>query len=192
MPSCGPALRLRRRTTMKKAMLFLALLALLAGSMPVLADGKFYWAEPVPPEVPYQRALLLLDGEQETLILQSKYRVASSAAADSFGWVVPLPPLPELASMDADAAQRLFFYLARLSDPKITEVSVILFQGFIIVPPLGSILTLLACLLSFFVPRMRFVRRHRRRLVIAAFLAPVPSACAYSSTLFSRATQSPS
>jgi hypothetical protein len=160
---------------MKRKSLFLALAILLTSTAPALANGKFYWPEPIPPEIPYQRALLLVDGEQETLILQSKYRVASSASADSFGWVVPLPSVPELASMDADAAEGLFFFLARHSDPKVTRVSEILLFGTVFVIPLGSILTLLACLLSFWVPRMRLVRRHRRWLVIGAFLALVLS-----------------
>jgi hypothetical protein len=176
---------------MKRKSLPLVLAILLLGSVPALADGKFYWPETVPPEVPYQRALLLVDGEQETLVLQSKYRVAGSAAADFFGWVVPLPSVPELASMDADAAERLFWYLARLSDPKVTRVSDILVLGIMIVPALYSILALLICFLSFFVPRMRFVRRHRRRLVISALVALAPSACVYLRTFYLGETAGP-
>jgi hypothetical protein len=175
---------LEAERTMKRKSLVLVLAILLISSVPALADGKFYWPEPVPPEIPYQRALLLFDGQQETLILQSKYRVASSATADSFGWVVPLPSVPELASMDADAAERLFFYLARLSDPKLTRISDIFLPGILFVLLLGSILTLLACLLSAFVPRMRWVQRHRRWLVIGALLALVLSACVFFGATF--------
>jgi hypothetical protein len=164
---------------MKRKSLLLILAILLTSSVPALADGKFYGPESVPPEIPYQRALLMFDGDQETLILQSKYRVESSASADSFGWVVPLPSVPELASMDADAAQVLFHNLARRSDPKVTRISEKLLFMIMIVPPVGSILVLLICLLSFGVPRMRWVRRHRRWLCIGALLAFVPSICVF-------------
>lgn len=80
---------------MKKTTLFLMLLVVLTVSAPVLADGKFYWSESIPAEIPYQRALLWFDGHQETLMVQSKYRVAMSAG-DGFGWVVPAPSVPEL------------------------------------------------------------------------------------------------
>jgi hypothetical protein len=173
---------------MKQKSLFLVLAILLTSSVPALADGKFYWPEPVPPEIPYQRALMLVDGEQQTLILQSKYRVASSAAADSFGWVVPLPSVPELASMDADTAQGLFRYLARHSEPEVTRVSGILLPAIIIVPLLGSFLTALACLHSFRYPRMRWVRRHRRWLIIGAFLALAPSVYALFVVIFRTGT----
>ena len=50
-------------------------LALLLPAAPVLADGKFYVREEVPPGVPYQRAIIAFDGEKELLVLQSKYEV---------------------------------------------------------------------------------------------------------------------
>jgi hypothetical protein len=164
---------------MKKATPFLVLLVLLAAGMPVLADGMFYGSEEIPPEIPYQRALLLFDGEQETLILQSKYEVADSATADSLGWVVPVPSVPDLASMDADVAASLFaeLYASTSPRPRVIRISYMLLLAITFVPPIASILTLLACWLSLFVPRMRFVQRHRKGLIISAFLALLPSAC---------------
>jgi hypothetical protein len=166
---------------MKNATLFLALLLLLVGGAPVLADGMFYWTEEIPPEVPYQRALLVFDGKQETLILQSKYDAGESATPDAFGWVVPVPSVPELASMDADLAGSLFADLGARTwlRPRVIRISHLLLLAIAFVLPVGSILTLLACWLSFYVPAMRFVQRHRRRLIIGAFFALVPSACAY-------------
>lgn len=164
---------------MKKATLFLVLLVLLTAGVPVLADGKFYGSEEIVPKIPYQRALLLFDGEQETLVLQSKYYAADSATADSLGWVVPVPSVPELASLDADLAASLFAELysrARLQPP-VTRIRPLLLLTITFVPPIASILTLLACWLSFYVPRMRFVQRHCKGLVIGAFLALLPSAC---------------
>jgi hypothetical protein len=107
---------------MKKAVLLLVLAALLMGSVPVLADGMFYWTESIPPEIPYQRALLLFNDGYETLIVQSKYRMSSSATSE-FGWVVPVPAVPDLASIEPSLAEELFWELAQASRPKVSDVS---------------------------------------------------------------------
>lgn len=70
-----------------------------------LADGKFYTVpEKVPPDLPYQRALIAYDGGRELLILQSKFE----GEAKNFGWIVPLPAVPELASMEKEHCKVLF------------------------------------------------------------------------------------
>ncbi len=164
---------------MKKASFLIFLLVLLAAGVPALADGKFYGSEEIIPQIPYQRALLLFDGEQETLVLQSKYELEDSSTADSLGWVVPVPSVPELASMDADLAASLFadLYARTRLQPRVNRSSYLLLLAITFVPSIASILTLWACWLSFYVPRMRFVQRHRKGLVIGAFLALLPSAC---------------
>ena len=159
---------------MKKTALLLALVVLLTPSVRLLADGKFYWPEPIPPEIPYQRAVLMFDQGQETLLLQSKYRLASSAS-DDFGWIVPVPSVPELASMAPSSADQLFFRLGMQSKSTITDVSDMLLAGILLLLPLGALLTLLACLLSFFVPGMRFVRRRRALLAVSAGVVLVGS-----------------
>jgi len=83
-----------------------------------LADGKFYSSERVPPGLPYQRALIAHDGGRELLILQSKFE----GEAKDFGWVVPLPSVPELASMDMEACRRLFDYLDMVAATEIVEM----------------------------------------------------------------------
>ena len=84
----------------------------------VLADGKFYSSERVPPGLPYQRALIAHDGSRELLILQSKFE----GEAKDFGWVVPLPSIPELASMGTSESSTLFVMLDMGSGPKVTYV----------------------------------------------------------------------
>ncbi|MGD8625345.1 MAG: DUF2330 domain-containing protein [Anaerolineae bacterium] len=166
---------------MKKTGLLIFLILVLTTGVPVLADGMFYWSEEIPPEIPYQRAILLFDGERETLILQSKYQVMNATIDDSFGWVVPVPSVPELASIDPQLADSLFSELsdrARLQ-PRVIRISHILFLSIAFILPIGSILLLLACWLSFYVPALHLVQRHRRWLIISAFLALVPAACAY-------------
>ncbi len=161
---------------MKRMMCLVALAIVLATAVPVLADGKFYWPEPVPPEIPYQRALLLFDAGRETLILQSKYRTTGSTSGE-FGWVVPLPSVPELASMDPDAASSVFLHLGWRSESKVTSISDLLLTGFVLLVPIAAIVTLLACLLSLFVTGMQFVRRHRVRLVLGAAAVLITWAC---------------
>lgn len=166
---------------MKKATLFFVLIVVLMTSVPVLADGMFYWPEDIPLEISYQQALLLFDGKQETLILQSEYNSPNSVMADSLGWVVPVPSVPELASVDADVAASLFAGLNASTHPRprVIRISYVLLLAIAFILPVGSILTLLACWLSFFIPAMHFVQRHRRGLIVGAFLVLVPSACAY-------------
>src|SRR4030043_1442775 len=84
-------------------------------------DGKFFH-ERIPVGIPYQRAVLLLEDGTETLILQSKYKTTEIDDANSIGWVVPVPAVPELASMDADYAKMLFFSLSRRSQPIVVNL----------------------------------------------------------------------
>ena len=51
---------------MKKLVVFVLVLLIVAGmSSSLLADGKFYWQEEIPPDIPYQRALLMYDAGHE-------------------------------------------------------------------------------------------------------------------------------
>ena len=158
---------------MKKSILLLVLAALLVGSVPVLADGVFFWTESIPPEVPYQRALLVFDGGYETLIVQSKYRMSSSATGE-FGWVVPVPSVPELASVEPDRAEMLFWEFAQASRPRVTDVSDRLWGLLLLiclfVAPATGILLLLMWLASFFAPRLEFIRHRRGRVVVLSIL----------------------
>ncbi len=155
------------RETMKKAALVLVLALLLPSSLPALADGMFYWPEPVPPGVPYQRALLLFDGKYETLIVQSQYRLPV-ASEEEFGWVVPVPSVPDLASMDPQVADRLFLGLSYRTQPEVTDISDLVLVVVFFVLTISAVVVLVACILSFFFSSMHFVKRHRRKLATGA------------------------
>ncbi|MFO1522595.1 MAG: hypothetical protein U1G05_11255 [Kiritimatiellia bacterium] len=86
----------------------LLLLLLSAGS--ARADGKMYWREAVPPTIPYQRAMIFFRDGVETLVLQSKHELPGPGKAAPIGWVVPVPAVPELASIPADVAHEAFFW----------------------------------------------------------------------------------
>jgi hypothetical protein len=175
---------------MKKALLLLVLFTLLAIDVPVLADGYFPWPEAVPVKIPYQRAILWYDGRQETLLLQSKYDAAHAVVPDSLGWVIPVPSVPELASLDPDLAESLFSDLGQKTRTRsrVIRVSRVLLLATAFLLPVISIVTLLACLLSFYVPRMSFVRSHHRRLITGAFLLLVPAVLAWFGLYLAPAT----
>ena len=101
----------------------------------VFGDGKVYVGEGIPADIPYQRAFIIFHENSETLILQSKYELSQSAAVYSLGWVVPVPSVPEIASVDADIAKRFFFFSAWHAKPKAHHVSqyfyLILFLAFL-------------------------------------------------------------
>ena len=66
------------------------LIAIFIGSLVILlrntafSDGKFYYGyDKIPPNIPYQRAILLFDNEHEVLILQSKYEIENKKREDS-------------------------------------------------------------------------------------------------------------
>jgi hypothetical protein len=86
------------------------------------ADGKFY-GEKIPPDIPYQRAFMLFHEESETLVLQSKYEFSQTTDTSSIGWVVPVPSVPEIASVDADAAFFFFVKTFVVTRPKMFRIS---------------------------------------------------------------------
>ena len=145
--------------------LFLAAIASAA-----FADGKMYWPERVLPEIPHQRALILFDEGTQTLVLQSKYEIPKGDNPPPIGWVVPVPAVPELASMPADSAEELFMDLARRSTPRVTEVWPTVFGVLLVTVTVGALATLLLCLLSLVLPRPAWLRRNREPLARYAIL----------------------
>jgi hypothetical protein len=135
---------------MKKVTLLLGSLLLLAVALPVWADGKFYSYEEIPPEIPYQRALLAFAGGQETMVLQSKYQVTASQTA-SVGWVVPVPSVPDLDSIDAGSARLIFDMLDMATSPRELRVRTLLVLFLLA----GVPVLLLVGLLSLLVRRTR-------------------------------------
>jgi hypothetical protein len=146
--------------------LLLLSLSLLFWSNISFADGKFYIVhEKVPPEIPYQRALLMYDDKYETLILQSKYQIHESEKTEFIGWVVPVPSVPELASMDAKYAYQLFYQLNLSSQPDVIFLS----ERIAVALFVTSLLALLICVISSFIPKRTFIKRHHMK--ITAFSA---------------------
>lgn len=118
--------------------------AVFAAAGSARADGKFFVAEKVPPDLPYQRAILVFHGGTETLIVQSKYDLSQTADVNSIGWVVPVPAVPELTGMDAIEAWYTFMSVSRLTQPNITRARDVL-SLLILVSFLASSTWLLTC-----------------------------------------------
>ena len=119
----GLARELRSRPRLSHALMLLVVAAVTCTTQ---ADGIFLWRERVPPSIPYQRALIMHRNNVETLILQSRYQAPPGSTSESLGWVVPVPAVPELASMGAASAQSLFRDLSLQTRPSVTRVSVVL------------------------------------------------------------------
>ena len=83
------------------------------------ADGKFYARERVPPDLPYQRAIISYQDGTEIMVLQSKF----AGQADDFGWVVPLPNPPKLGSVKKEDAESFFRQLGFSTQPKVIHLS---------------------------------------------------------------------
>ena len=86
-------------------------------------DGKFFHVEKVPPDIPYQRAFILFHKGSETLVLQSKYEFLRPEAIGSLGWVVPVPSVPDIASVDADITGMFFFKASWCTKPDVKRIS---------------------------------------------------------------------
>jgi hypothetical protein len=160
---------------MRNLMAFCAVLLVICGQ--AVADGKFYY---VPdrdvPAIPHQRAFILYLGGEETLFLQSKYKVEDSIEGKSLGWVVPVPAEPELASMDPKFAYNIFQSLAWNSMPDVTVQSKVLKEKLIIISffltlalLIFSIIARIFCY-SYCVSHPLFAQKHKMGMVIVRIL----------------------
>lgn len=113
---------------MKSVARYTLFICIIAGLCePANGDGKFFVVEKIPPDLPYQRAFLLFNEGSETLILQSKYEFLQSDAADTLGWIVPVPAVPEIAGADAILASNSFLKASLRSQPDVKSISGMIF-----------------------------------------------------------------
>ena len=87
------------------------------------ADGKFFAPRDLPtPGEPFQRALIVHEDATEFLLVQP------SAVGDvkDFAWVLPVPSVPALGTVDTDFANGLFRRLEWRSKPVVVELSELL------------------------------------------------------------------
>jgi hypothetical protein len=141
-----------------------ALIIVACTAATALADGKMFWREKVPPKIPYQRALILYRDGTETLVLQSRYEIPKTGEKTKLGWVVPVPAVPEIASMPAETARHMFMYLSMNSRPRETRIGAMLFGALFLGVAGISLITLLLCLVSFVVPMPSWFKHNRGRL----------------------------
>lgn len=137
------------------------ILLLLAISFEAFADGKMYGMEKVPPTIPYQRATILFKNGVETLILQSRYDIPPNSPKQPLGWIVPVPTTPEIASMPANQASGMFFWLSRDSRPKEIFMPEYFFESMLKV----SFVILIISLVSFVFPIPDKQKNRRQKLI---------------------------
>ena len=141
----------------------------------VWADGKMFWRESVPPEIPYQRALIAHRDGIQTMVLQSKYEMPSMPGEplQALGWVVPLPSVPEVASMPAYVADQMFLHLEILTKPAFVRhrdiVFTVLLLCCLIGPPIYLILMLFPKAPAWLVPRDQTRREALPRILFWFF-----------------------
>lgn len=140
------------------------ILLLLTISVQVMADGKMYWNEKVPPKIPYQRALILFKDGTETLVLQSKYEIPKIESKASLGWVVPVPAEPQIASLPADTAQGVFMRLSMNSRPEVTRIVPIVIGWLLLLTAGLSILIISGWALSSVIPLPSWFMQKKRKL----------------------------
>lgn len=112
------------------------------------ADGKFYFYEEIPVSLPYQGALIVFNGKEEILTIQSRYKLDSHKEDNhELGWIVPVPSVPEITSMKEIDALELFFQLSRLTGPIVLSISELLLLFFFF----ASIISLLTGIVLFII-----------------------------------------
>ena len=80
------------------ALLLLLCLTLLLPQPPARADGCFVWRNrAIDVLEPEQKALIYYDQGREDLVLSVKF----TGAPEEFGWIVPLPSVPEIFAEDS-------------------------------------------------------------------------------------------
>jgi hypothetical protein len=149
-----------------RVILVLTVIGIAAGN--ALADGKFYayQREKVPPGIPYQRAFLFFRDGTETLAVQSKYDFAQSASVDSIGWVVPVPNIPEVASMTPEATYDFFWRWARQTSAQYWRVSDMISLLFMLTGAIGTAIAAICIVhLLFHRPPARDARMWKSRFV---------------------------
>jgi hypothetical protein len=136
--------------TTRRSPFYFIVLVLIVTSGIVRGDGKFFYLEKVPVDIPYQRAVLVFEDGKETLVLQSKYKTVGVEDVNSIAWVVPIPSIPELASMDAKEARHMFLMLGLISQPNVRGIG-----RFAILLSIVALLTfLIAKLLNWFFAKL--------------------------------------
>jgi len=101
---------------LKKTVQILLLITILKFT-PSFGDGMFFYDTDYlgnNAESPNQRALIIFNGTRETMIIQVKY----SGNVDRFGWVVPIPSLPDAEDITT-VSDSIFYNLHQRTQPKV-------------------------------------------------------------------------
>lgn len=146
-------------------------------SLPLFADGKMF-SEKVNPKIPYQRALILFEDGVETLMVQSQYQIPGNAGAPNIGWVVPVPAVPEIATMNANYADRVFMRLDAPTRPDVEYVCKPFFLCLLTVTAVWIPGAFLLAILGKILPSLRRIPGFsKRRFKAGCYAIPVFIGC---------------
>ncbi|MBI4244559.1 MAG: DUF2330 domain-containing protein [Planctomycetes bacterium] len=98
-------------------------------SLRLSADGKFFNNDKIPPNEPYQRAIIVHNNGEELLVIQPKIETKSK----QFGWIVPVPGEARLGFIEPEKMGRLFWSFGLRSQPTVIYISTIFFFAVVIV-----------------------------------------------------------
>src|SRR5208282_272787 len=103
-----------------RSLLMLVFFAGLGSLTKVQADGmfvapKFVWDKHKDINEPTQKAIIVYDAGREDLILQVKYE----GPVDEFGWLIPVPTLPNVQKGSMKCFYELSQYTQRLWEPPV-------------------------------------------------------------------------
>jgi hypothetical protein len=94
----------------------------------VSADGKVFPRDDPSLLAPYQRALIVHDAGREFLLIQTE----AVGKAEEFGWVIPVPAVPAVGSLDREKTDEIFSSLAEQTKPRVIRLSAIIFGAILI------------------------------------------------------------
>lgn len=106
----------------------------------------------------------------QTMVLQSQYEIPTEPGKHTPGWVVPVPAVPEIYSMDADRADRMFRTLAHVSRPEFIRWSDILLYLLLSIMTAGYLCNMVSYLRIFSRYKIR-MRKASFCVVLVSFVA---------------------
>ena len=130
-----------------------------------MADGMMFWREEIPAQNPLPACPHpFRQGVQRLSSCKAGMRFPRATGIQPSGGLLPVPAVPEVASMPADMAQNLFMYLSEYSRPRVTRIAPTVFAVLFVVVAGLSLLTLSVCLLSLVLPLPQRFKENRGRL----------------------------
>lgn len=145
--------------------------------LPFIAAGNGkVWPQPsiegVPPDIPYQRALIVHHDNEQVLILQTRFDPVEEITEESeYCWVIPVPSEAEFEFLNAPTIENVFRRVDSLTYPNVIKISKILQRAALVLLVTWFVLSIIFCLvcpmllLSF---NVKWLHKRKKILTIIA------------------------